>query len=185
MSIQDQVKDYLDSNPSATIAEVAARFGLSGKEVKKILMDGTSNYDDKGNWIGPVAVTGLVGAQLPYARDIRKELRVLGLAFLLGTVIDTVFEHVGLVTYAGGPRLGPICPLWISALWVIFASTLTVSLGWLRTRPGYAILLGVVGGPITYAGAAGMGAVELGVGGYVAIAIEFGILTPVLARVAR
>ena len=55
MSIQDQVKDYFDSNWSASVAEVAARFGLSVKEVKNILMDGTSDYDDKGNWIGPVA----------------------------------------------------------------------------------------------------------------------------------
>jgi hypothetical protein len=137
------------------------------------------------NWIGPAAVTGLVGAQLPFARDLRIEFRVVAVAFLLGTAIDTIFEQAGLLAFAGGPRIGPLCPLWIGALWVIFASTLTSSLGWLRTRPMYGVLLGAVCGPVTYLGAAGMSAVELGVGGYVAVSIEFGILTPLLARLAR
>lgn len=42
MNLHYQVKDYFDSNWSATVAEVAARFGLSVKEVKNILMEGRS-----------------------------------------------------------------------------------------------------------------------------------------------
>ncbi|MHC4407812.1 MAG: DUF2878 domain-containing protein [Planctomycetota bacterium] len=135
--------------------------------------------------IGPVAVADLVSAQLPFARDVRKDLRVVAVALLLGTVIDTLFERMGLVAYAGGPRLGPLCPLWISALWVIFASTLTSSLAWLQTRTLYAVLLGAACGPITYAVAARLDAVELGTAGYVAVGIEFAALTPLLAKVAR
>ncbi|MHC4448782.1 MAG: DUF2878 domain-containing protein [Planctomycetota bacterium] len=137
------------------------------------------------SWIGPAAVAGLVSAQLPFARDVRKDLRVVAVALLLGTVIDTLFERMGLVAYAGGPRLGPLCPLWISALWVIFASTLTSSLAWLQTRTLYAVLLGAACGPITYAVAARLDAVELGTAGYVAVGIEFAALTPLLAKVAR
>jgi hypothetical protein len=137
------------------------------------------------SWVGPVAVSGLVTMQLPYARDVRKELRVLAIAFALGMAVDTVLEQVGLLTYAGGPRIGPLAPLWIGALWVIFASTLTASLGWLRDRLGIAALLGALSGPFTYWVAAGMDAVTLEAPGYVAVGIEFAILTPILARIAR
>ena len=137
------------------------------------------------NWIGPVAVSGLVTMQLPYARDVRKELRVLAIAFVLGMTIDTILEQVGLLTYAGGPRLGPLAPLWIGALWVIFASTLTASLGWIRDRLWIAAVLGAISGPFTYWIASGMDAVSLQTAGYIAVGIEFAILTPLLARFAR
>ena len=42
MSIEEQVKDYFDTHWSATVAEVASRFGLSTKQVTKILMEETS-----------------------------------------------------------------------------------------------------------------------------------------------
>jgi hypothetical protein len=137
------------------------------------------------NWVGPATVSGLVGVQLPFARDRRTELRLLALAFVLGMVVDTLLEQAGLLRYAGGPRFGPLCPLWIGALWVIFASTLGASLGWLRGRLKLAALLGAVSGPFSYWIAARMNAVTLETSGYLAVAIEFAVLTPLLARAAR
>ena len=68
---------------------------------------------------------------------------------------------------------------------VIFASTLTASLGWIRDRLWIAAVLGAISGPFTYWIASGMDAVSLQTAGYIAVGIEFAILTPLLARFAR
>lgn len=106
---------------------------------------------------------------------------VLG-AFCLGTVTDTAIEQAGLLAYAGGPRLGPLCPLWIGALWALFATTLPLSLSWLKGKPLAAFALGAAAGPFTYWVASGMGAVTMTTAGYAAIAAEFAIYTPLLLR---
>jgi hypothetical protein len=43
----------------------------------------------------------------------------------------------------------------------VFATTLNVSLRWLRSRPLLAAGLGAIGGPLAYAGGAGLGALNL------------------------
>ncbi|MHC4939363.1 MAG: DUF2878 domain-containing protein [Planctomycetota bacterium] len=125
------------------------------------------------NWIAPLAVAAIALVQ-------RVEWKPVAVAFLLGTVTDTLLERSGVLTYAGGPRLWILCPLWISSLWALFATTLPLSMSWLKGRPTVAFLLGAVAGPFTYWIAAGMGAVEMTTAGYAAIAIEFALYTPLL-----
>jgi hypothetical protein len=110
----------------------------------------------------------------------RLDWKLIAGAFVLGGVTDTFIEQAGLLSYAGGPRFGFLCPLWIWCLWGLFATTLTRSLAWLQDRPGLAFALGGIAGPLTYWVASNMGAVEMTSAGYLAIAIEFAIYTPLL-----
>ena len=125
------------------------------------------------NWIAPATVLAIVLAQ-------RIEWQLVAAAFTLGMVTDTLIEQAGLLTYAGGPRLWILCPLWIGSLWALFSTTLPLSMAWLKGRPGVAFVLGAVAGPFTYWIAARMGAVEMTMAGYIAIAVEFAVYTPLL-----
>jgi hypothetical protein len=82
--------------------------------------------------------------------------RLMGAALGAGLVIDGGLALSGWVRYASAsPALPPGgAPVWILALWISFALTLTRSLGWLMRRPAAAIALGAVGGPLAYLGAA-------------------------------
>ena len=75
-----------------------------------------------------------------------------------------------------------IAPPWILALWALFASTLNVSLRWLRGRIVVAVVLGAVAGPLSYWAGVRMGAVEFTqpVVALVALAVGWAVFTPLL-----
>jgi hypothetical protein len=125
------------------------------------------------NWIAPAAVLAIILVQ-------RIEWQLAATAFALGMVTDTLIEQAGLLTYAGGPRFSILCPLWVGSLWALFSTTLPISMAWLRSRPGLAFAMGAVSGPFTYWVASRMGAVEMTTAGYLAIAVEFAVYTPLL-----
>jgi hypothetical protein len=72
-------------------------------------------------------------------------------------------------------------------MWMLFATTLNVSLRWLRRFPLAAIALGAIGGPLAYWGGARLGAMEFTapVAATAALAIGWGALTPFLVWLAR
>lgn len=94
--------------------------------------------------------------QLVTASSRALELRLIAAALLFGTTIDGVAAAGGLIHYsAAAPALPPGgAPLWILALWMALALTLTRSLAWLKGRPQIGMLLGAIGAPLAYLGAA-------------------------------
>lgn len=139
----------------------------------------------RGNgWIGPLAALAFAGIELALSRERARVLGYfLGVA-LLGSLLDTLLLRLGLTAYAraADPAPAALVPLWISALWLAFAALPPRSLAWLRPRPALAALLGALGGPLSFLGAARLGAVSLPAGqlGLVALALEWALLTPLL-----
>jgi len=62
-----------------------------------------------------------------------------------------------------------------------------VSLGWLRDRYLLATLFGAIGGPLAYYSGAKLGATETlpTTGGLLILALGWGVMTPLLVRVAK
>ena len=106
---------------------------------------------------------------------------------LVGAAFETLLAQTGWVRFANGTLLADTAPYWMVMLWAVFATTLNVSLRWLRARPGLAALFGAIGGPIAYYSGAKLGALELAAAGaaLVAIAIGWALLTPLLLGAAR
>ena len=52
----------------------------------------------------------------------------------------------------------PFSSLWMVMLWVNLATTMNVSMGWLRRRYAFAAIFGAVGGPMAYYSGAKLGA---------------------------
>jgi hypothetical protein len=107
-------------------------------------------------WPGVAAATLFVVAYLSASTRRRLDVSLVTIALLSGVCIDGALALSGLLRYAAdSPALPPGgAPLWILALWAVFALTLTRSLAWLQRARWFAMLLGAIGAPLAYLGAA-------------------------------
>lgn len=137
-------------------------------------------------WAGIMVAAVVVGLHLDYAQRPRVEGRLLLVTVALGFAWDSIAAASGLISFTGGSLVQWLAPLWMAALWLVFATTLNVSLRWLRGRALIAALLGLIGGPLAYYGGAQLGALHFPdlAAGLAAQAIGWALLMPLLMRLA-
>lgn len=139
----------------------------------------------------PLAGTAIIliiaAAHLALADRPRIELRLLISAAFIGAIWDSVLAMTGWVRYPNGTLFVGTAPYWIVALWVLFATTLNVSLAWLKGRVALAALLGAIGGPLSFLAGARLGALAFGkpFAALTTLAIGWAILTPLLLKLAQ
>ncbi len=110
-------------------------------------------------WLGAAMALLVTGVHLWLRRE-PLEFRLVGLALILGLVIDTTLAATGQVRFASDGNL-PIAPYWMLSLWMAFATTLNHSLRWLMHRRFAATLAGAVFGPLAYLAGEKLGALSL------------------------
>jgi Protein of unknown function (DUF2878) len=138
-------------------------------------------------WIGLVTVGVYLVVHVCWSPDRWRELALIARVGLLGTAIDSFQKQTGLLAYASDAAPSWLCPLWITALWALFGSSLTTSLGWLRDRYGLAALLGAVFGPLSFMAGARLNAVTFPRGplSAIALALVWGSVMPLLVWMAK
>jgi len=138
-------------------------------------------------WLGPAIVLPIIAWHLARATRPDRELTLILIAGAIGAAFDSALVAAGWVRYASGTLADGTAPYWMVALWMLFATTLNVSLRWLRTRPLAGATLGAVGGPLAYWGGARLGGVAFvePVAAIAAIAFGWALLTPALVRLAE
>jgi Protein of unknown function (DUF2878) len=137
-------------------------------------------------WPG-VAAVGLFAAwRLAVSPCCRIELKLIAVTVLLALTLEGLWVTSGLVVYSA-PWPLPNAPAWLIALWVAFALTLVPLFGHLHSRPALAALLGAVGGPLAYLGAARAHALQLPAPawrGLLALSVGWGAAMPTLTSIA-
>ena len=138
-------------------------------------------------YLGVAAVAVLVAAHVATAVRPRAELALLGLAAGIGATWDGLLAATGLLSYAPGALVAGTAPLWIVALWVLFATTLNRSLAWLKPHLPLGAALGAIGGPLSYVGGERLGAISSHhqATSLLAQGIGWAVLTPLLLRLAQ
>lgn len=138
-------------------------------------------------WVGPLAAAAIVGWHLLRARRAVPEAWLVAIAAGTGLLFETALLQSGWIAYDAGVIAGSLAPLWMVALWGLFATTFNVSMRFLRDRPGIAAALGAVGAPLAYYAGERMGALDLvsPAPALAAIALGWAIAAPALLRVAR
>ncbi len=135
---------------------------------------------------GSLLAVMIAGAHLACAKRPRVELQLLLLAVSLGFAWDSAVTAMGLMQFTSGGTISGFAPYWIAAMWLSFATTLNVSLRWLRGREWLAALLGGVGGPLAYFAGAKLGALSFPqpLLGLAAQALGWALLMPLLMKLA-
>jgi hypothetical protein len=109
------------------------------------------------DWLGPASVAAILLVHLVLARGRSGEALFLAASLPLGLAINALLQVSGAVV-AQGPALGP---LWLLALWPLFASLFNESMSWMRGRPLLAVGFGAVGSPLSYLAGERLGALTL------------------------
>jgi hypothetical protein len=140
-------------------------------------------------WAGPAAALTFAIVQLARSSTRRADAILIAVACVLGFAIDSLFAQRGLLHYAAAVPFVGFAPVWIVALWASFALTLNHSLAYLKQHLAVAAVLGAIGAPLAYYGAAnGWGALAFPsdpVPALAMLSICWAAVTPGLAVCAR
>jgi len=141
-------------------------------------------------WAGSALALMLAALHAARAAQPRKEAALILAAVVLGGAWDSVLTEAGLLVYAPLPLMPAwsekLAPVWILALYAIFATTLNVSLRWLRGRPLLTTVLGAVAAPASYWSGARLGAAHIPApaAAMLALALGWALLMPALIWLA-
>lgn len=137
--------------------------------------------------VGPVAVLLALTIHLKMAYRPRLELALVLTAAVIGALFDSLLLQTGWLSYPNGMLWAGTAPYWIVAMWLLFATTLNVSMRWMRERWYAAVLLGLIGGPMSYYAGAKLGGLTFinMPAALAALAIGWAVVTPLLVRLSE
>ena len=137
-------------------------------------------------WVGIAVVAVIIVVHLSRASDIRNETTLIVITMVLGTAWDSVLVLSGLFTFMNGTIFTGMVPFWLIAMWALFATTLNVSMKWLKHKYLLAAVFGAVGGPVAYFAGHRIGAVDFSDTSTVLLAVGAGwsIIMPALMALA-
>ena len=106
---------------------------------------------------------------------------------ILGTWFDSLLVATSWVGYPSGQISPFLAPYWIITMWMLFATTLNRSMGWLRGRLVLASVLGAIAGPASYIAGQKLGGIEFRepVFAIAALAIGWAVVMPLLMMLAE
>ena len=136
--------------------------------------------------LGPVIVAAVIAMHLSQSNKPVRELALTGVAGLLGAFWERAVVMVGWIEYPSGNIAAGFAPYWIVAMWMLFATTLNVSLRWLRNRTALAVVLGAIAGPLSFYGGAQLGGVVFldQRAGLIALSVGWAVMMPTLIILA-
>lgn len=135
---------------------------------------------------GTLVAAAVIALHLAFAKRAAPEALLIAAASVIGLLWDSALIAIGLFTYPSGALAPGLAPYWMVALWAVFATSLNLSMGFLKGRLWLAALVGAVGGPLSYAAGGRLGGLEmsepmlaLGVQG-----LGWAVLLPLLTHLA-
>lgn len=131
--------------------------------------------------VGAVIALHLITVAAP-----AKEALFLLSAMVVGLAWESGLVALGVVGYTEHTSVW-LAPLWIVAMWALFATTINHGLSWVKKYWVYAVLAGALGGPMAFYGGAGLGAVTFENTALALLVIGAGwaILLPLLVLIAE
>lgn len=138
-------------------------------------------------WLGPIAFLLVLALHLRGAHRPHSEVTLIAACGVIGLFFDSVLVAAGWVTYPSGLFSELLAPYWIVTMWMLFGTTLNLSLGWLKGRPLLAAGVGAIGGPASYIAGQKLGGIVFleFAPAMVSLAVGWAIFMPVLMKLAE
>jgi hypothetical protein len=112
-------------------------------------------------WVGVAVVVPILMWHLVTSSLWQAELKLMLALAVIGAVLDQSLLFLGLVTFPPAGWPASLLPVWMVMLWMLFATTLNVSMRWMGGRYAIAIVFGAVGGVLAYLAGEKLGAILL------------------------
>lgn len=137
--------------------------------------------------LGLMVAVLMIAMHLGMASRRWTEAKLLIYCGAIGTVFDSLLLATGWVSYPNGEWLPGLAPYWIVAMWFLFASTLNLSMGWLKGRKYLAAFMGALGGPLSYIAGQNLNAIRLEQpeAALILVAVSWAIMMPALCALAQ
>lgn len=137
-------------------------------------------------WLGPVVLVLVLAIHLKQSHRPHFELGLIAACGIVGLFFDSLLVAFGWVAYPSGQFSALLAPYWIVTMWMLFGTTLNLSMGWLKRRAALAAVLGAIGGPASYIAGQKLGGIIFldYVAALVALAIIWAISMPLLLALA-
>ncbi len=138
-------------------------------------------------WLGPLAFLVVLAIHLRQASRPKSELGLVIACGIIGVFFDSLLVAAGWVTYPSGLFSEMLAPYWIVTMWMLFGTTLNLSMGWMKGRPVLAALLGAFGGPSSYYAGQKLGGIQFleFFPAMISLAIGWAIFMPLLMHLAE
>jgi hypothetical protein len=138
-------------------------------------------------WLGPLVVFVVIALHLARAERPRSELMLILSCGLIGAVFDSVLVAAGWVTFPSGMFSDVMAPYWIVTMWMLFGTTINLSMRWMRGRPLLASAFGFVGGPLAYLAGHKIGGIQFvdQPAALVMLAIGWAVMMPLLVQIGE
>jgi hypothetical protein len=138
--------------------------------------------------LGSSIAVFIIALHLWLASDAMAELKLLLISLTIGLVFESLMVTLKLAHYDSGILLTGMAPHWMILMWPLFATTLNVSMSWMKRLDLLLVsLLGAVLAPFAYFAGAGMQAVVFDdkLLSLFMIALGWALLLPVLVTSAN
>ena len=140
----------------------------------------------KGLPVVSVVCALLIVAYHLYRSHSITELYIVMVAMLIGFVWESLLVASGWLSYSNSGDTELFAPLWLVAMWALFATTINLSMAWLKGRWALAALMGAIFGPLAFVAGEKLGAVTFlnQPVALTALALGWALLMPLLLRLA-
>lgn len=137
--------------------------------------------------LGMIIALGIVIYHVVAQADPINELKLVLVAVVIGLFWETWVLSFSILRYPSHPEALFWAPTWLIMMWALFATTINLSMGWLKGRWVLAVLMGAIFGPLAFVAGEKLGAVvflDL-ILSMIVLAIGWGLLMPLLLWLAE
>ena len=144
-----------------------------------------------GAWDYPLAgalfALALCAVHLFLSKSRSSEAKLMLTACLLGVIIDSAQQALGLFTFKSNQNWVLWLPPWVFVIWAQFATLFRYALFWLKGRYFLAALFGSLGGPLAYWAGIRLGAASFGpdpVAAILCLGVVWAVVIPALCYIS-